>query len=190
MKWISILLATSFTAMLGRQIAFAALISVRLVTPAWSGHTLTSKEHKVLETWLATHREFQSATDADCKCAEDIQQMKIGSGGKWVPVPDYHPYVATGDFNNDGIRDFAVVVIDRSKPAKNFALLVFNGTFSSKAKLPAFIEPGLDLRGQGLFFGPPRPKPYRLVVGPFESDNTAVLVPQGRTYKLQANEGH
>jgi hypothetical protein len=114
--------------------------------------------------------------------------MKTGYGGNWTPVPDYHPYVATGDFNSDGVRDFAVVVIDRSKSAQNFVLVVFNGPFSSKASTPTFEESGLDLRGEGLFFGPPRPKPYRLVMGPFESDDTAILVPQGRTYKLQVNE--
>jgi hypothetical protein len=38
-------------------------------------------------------------------------------------------------------------------------------------------------------FGPPRPKPYRIVVGPFESDNTSILVPAGHSYKVQVNEG-
>ena len=114
--------------------------------------------------------------------------MKAGYGKDWPPVPAYQPYVATGDFNSDGVRDFAVVVIDRSKLAHNFVLLIFNGPFDVTAATPAFVESGLDLRNEGLFFGPPRPKPYRLVVGPFESDNSAVLVPHSRTYKLQGNE--
>jgi hypothetical protein len=114
--------------------------------------------------------------------------MKKGYGGRWPAVPDYHPYVATGDFNSDGVRDFAVVVVDRSKSAQNFVLLIFNGPFDAKAATPAFVESGLDLRNEGLFFGPPRPKPYRHVMGPFESDNSAILVPYGRTYKLQGNE--
>ncbi len=114
--------------------------------------------------------------------------MKVGYGGKWKPVPDYHPYVATGDFGGNGVRDFAIAVIEGSKSAHNFTLLVFNGPFGSKPASPAFRESGLDLRKEGIFFGPPRPKPYRLVIGPFESDNTWVLVPRDHTYKIQANE--
>jgi hypothetical protein len=58
--------------------------------------------------------------------------MKAGSGGVWKPVPDYHPYIATGDFNGDGAEDFAVVLIDRTKQEQNFALIVFNGPFNSE----------------------------------------------------------
>lgn len=163
---------------------FTVLIVIALPTAAWGGHALTSQEQEILGVWLTRHPQFRVATNGDCDCAEDIKQMKAGYGGSWTPVPDYHPYTATGDFNSDGVDDFAVVVVDRSKSTHNFALLVFNGPFGSNAVPPAFVESGLDLHGKGLFFGPPRPKPYRLVVGPFESDNTAILVPRGRTYKL------
>jgi len=84
--------------------------------------------------------------------------------------------------------DFAAVVIDSSRTAKNFTLLIFNGPFNSKKATPAYVKSGLDLREQGMSFGPPRPKPYRIVVGPFESDNTWILVPKGHTYKVQVNE--
>jgi hypothetical protein len=165
---------------------FATWLS--LVLPAWCGHTLTRQEQKIMDVWLSQHPKYRLATDADCECSDDIQQMKTGYGGKWKPYPDYHPYVVTGDFNSDGVGDFAAVVIDRSKTAKNFTLLIFNGPFGSKPPVPAYFESGLDLRGQGMSFGPPRPKPYRIVVGPFESDNTWILVPKGRTYKVQVND--
>ena len=174
--------------MVGTRIALMAVISIALVQPVWGGHTLTLQEQKILDAWLAGHQEYRLATDGDCDCAEDIQQMKKGYGGNWRPVPDYHPYVATGDFNSDGATDFAFVVIERAKSIHNFTLLVFNGPFGSKTAAPAFVESGLDLRHEGLGFGPPRPKPYRLLMGPFESDNTAILVTQGRTYKRQVNE--
>jgi hypothetical protein len=146
---------------------------------------LTSQEQKVLDSWLVQHPQFRLATDEDCDCAEDIKQVKAGAGGQWDPVPDYHPYVTTGDFNGDGVEDFAVVVVERSKNAKNFALLVFNGPFQSTKKSPAFMESGLDLKYQGLFYGPPRPKPYRLLVGRFESDSGSLLVPRGHGYRLE-----
>jgi len=146
------------------------------------------QEQGIINDWIKRHPAYRVATDADCDCAEEIQQMKAGYGGEWKPVTDYRPYVATGDFNSDGVSDFAVVVIARSKPTKNFSLLVFNGPFRAKSTAPAFTEPSLDLRYQGLSFGPPRPKPYRLMVGPFESDNTWILVPKRHTYRVQVNE--
>jgi hypothetical protein len=167
------------------RIALAALICLALAMPAWAGHTLAPQEQKALTNWLAKHPQFRAATDQDCDCAEDIQQMKAGDGGIWRPVSDYHPYLATGDFNRDGIRDFAAVVIDKTKSTHRFTLLVFNGPFSSDAVEPTFVAPALDLKYMGLFFGPPRPKPYRLIVGRFESDNTSMLVPYGKTYKLR-----
>lgn len=151
---------------------------------AWCGHTLSTQEHKVLSNWLSRHPRYRLAADKDCNCAADIEQMKAGDGGLWKPVRDYHPYVATGDFNSDGAEDFAVAVINRAKKDENFAVIVFNGPFESEEASPAFFKPGLDLTHQGLFYGPPRPKPYGLVVGHFESDNNVLLLPAGRSYKF------
>ena len=163
---------------------FLLMACLVLVVPAWSGHTLTAREQKVLESWLAHHLEYRIATDEDCDCADDIKQMKAGWGGAWKPVPDYHPYTATGDFNGDGVEDFAVAVVERSKQENNFALVVFNGPFKSETSSPAFMQSGLDLKYQGLVYGPPRPKPYRLLLGRFESDSGSLLIPHGRGYRL------
>jgi hypothetical protein len=163
---------------------FLLIACLLLVAPAWSGHTLTAQEQKVLKDWLAQHKEYRLAKDKDCDCASDIEEMKTGYGGKVKPIPAYHPYVATGDFNGDGVRDFAVVVVDRSKQEKNFVLVVFNGPFKSETASPAFMQAGLDLKYAGLSYGPPRPKPYRLLLGPFESDSGVLLIPHGRGYKL------
>jgi hypothetical protein len=164
---------------------FVLIACVLLVAPAWSGHTLTAKEQKILKSWLTDHGEYRLATDEDCDCADNIKQMKAGAGGAWKPVPDYHPYTATGDFNGDGVEDFAVVLVDRSKQEKNFTLVVFNGPFNSETALPAFMKSGLDLKYTGLFYGPPRPKPYRLLVAGFDSDSGSLLIPHGHGYKLR-----
>lgn len=164
---------------------FLLIACLVLNIPAWAGHTLSTQEQKVLENWLASHSEYRLATDEDCDCAGDIEQVKKGYGGAWKPVPDYHPYIATGDFNGDGVRDFAVVVIDRSKKENNFALLVFNGPFKSQTASPAFMDSGLDLKYSGLSYGPPRPKPYRLLLGRFESDSGSLLIPHGRGYRWE-----
>lgn len=148
---------------------------------------MSSAEQRVLKIWLARHSTYRQATDEDCDCAGDIQQIRAGYGG-WKPVRDYHPYIATGDFNGDGVEDFAVVLVDRSKQDKNFALIVFNGPFKSETPSPAFFQPGMDLKYIGLFYGPPRPKPYRLGLGPFESDSGGLLVPHGRGYRWDDTE--
>jgi hypothetical protein len=166
---------------LKRLLLVATLLSA---LPAWCGHTLTKQEQRILDGWLSQHPTYRAATDKDCDCSDDIEQMKTGYGGNWTPYPDYHPYIATGDFNSDGVTDFAVVVIDHSQLRNNFTVLIFNGPFGSKPATPAYVESGLDLRRQGMTFGPPRPKPYRLVVGPFESDNTWILIPSGQSYKV------
>ena len=150
--------------------------------PAWSGRTLTEAQEKVLQSWLARHANYRVAVDADCECSDEINETKAGTDG-WPPVPDYRPYIATGDFNSDGTVDFAVVLIDRSKRDRNFSLAVFNGPYQGRVQSPAFLKSGLSLRHGGLFFGPPRPKPYRLVIGNFNAGGV-VLMPHRNTYRL------
>ncbi len=62
-------------------------------------------------------------------------------------------------------------------------MIVFNGPFQGQTVSPVFMKSGLDLKGQGFFYGPPRQKPYRLLLGSFEAEG-AVLTPHGRTYTL------
>lgn len=164
------------------------VVSLAPLLPAWAGHTLSSQEQQVLKHWLEQHPKYRVATDEDCDCVGDIEQTKKGYGGLWKPVPDYHPYIATGDFNGDGVRDFAVALIDRTIQENNFALIVFNGPFKSGTASPAFVKSGLDLKYQGLAYGPPRPKPYRLLLGRFESDSGVLLMPHGRTYRMEYGE--
>src|SRR5258706_8909400 len=163
--------------------AILAVAIILLVAPALASHVLEPDHRRVLDAWLKQHPTMRLATDKDCGCEEDIQRLRTQSGGVWKPVPDYHPYVAVGDFNGDRTTDFAVVLVDTAKTTKVFTLVIFNGPFGAEAKSPAFLKANLDLTEHGLFFGPPRPKPYRLVLGPFESEGS-VFEPQNATYKL------
>lgn len=97
--------------------------------------------------------------------------------------PDYHPYVASGEFNGDGVIDFAVVVVSARK-AHDSVLLGFNGPNDLRHSIPAFVGLNGDLGRSALFFGPPHPRPYRLIFGPFESDNSLILKPHRKTYRL------
>ncbi len=166
-----------------RKLPLTICCLVSVVATVDAGHTLTSRQSGVMASWLTAHSGFRVATAADCACAEDIAQMRKGFGGRWKPVRDYAPYVATGDFNGDGQSDFAVVVVDISRPREHlFILMVFNGPSQSAVK-PHFTQRDLDMRGKGLFFGAPRPRPHRLVVGAFESEG-AILQPVGSSYRL------
>ena len=168
--------------------AFFLIACLVLTVPVRAGHTLSSEERQVLKSWLARHSAYRQARDEDCDCGGDIEQTRAGDGGVWKPVRDYHPYIATGDFNGDGAEDFAVVLINRSKQEKKFALIVFNGPFKSETPSPAFFQSGMDLKYIGLFYGPPRPKPYRLGLGRFESDSGSLLIPHGRGYRWDDTE--
>jgi hypothetical protein len=47
----------------------------------------------------------------------------------------------------------------------------------------------MDLSDEGMFYGGPRPKPWRFLVGPFESEGS-FLLPDGKSYRWEepANE--
>ena len=132
------------------------------------------RQRAVLGQWLEQHPALHVATDADCQCSDGIAQIRKGSGGVWKANPNYHPYYAFGDFNSDGAQDFAVVLIDS---AKKLHLVIFNGP----------VAPGISPAYQStkyvgaLFFGAPRPKPYRLVVGDFGSEG-GLFKPKGKSY--------
>jgi len=139
-----------------------------------------------LSKWLSQKKGWRLATEADCDCAEDIARMKQGFDGPWKAVPDYQPYYAAGDFNSDGIEDFAVALIDPGRATKQFAVAIFNGPFiEGKPQPEALFSDGFELVGCGFVFGPPRPKPYRLVVGRFESDNALLFAPRGNGYIIK-----
>jgi hypothetical protein len=150
---------------------------------AFAGYTLTIEQRAVIDAWLKTHQDYRIAEDKDCLCDDDISSMRTQSEGDWKAVPDYHPYWVSGDFNGDSITDLAVVVVS-TRARREFTLLVFNGPLDATHPVPAFVSPHQDMTHIGLFFGPPRPRPYRLLVGPFESEGL-ILEPRGKTYRLR-----
>jgi hypothetical protein len=107
-------------------------------------------------------------------------------GGVWLPIKDYEPYVAVGDFNDDDYEDFAVIVFNAGKQTRPFSLVVFNGPHDTTVATPSFVAADMELVRQGLFWGAPRPEPHRLLLGPFESEAVFTLVPVGSTYRLEA----
>lgn len=148
---------------------------------------IPGKYRPCLEAWLSAHPSYRIAIETDCTyCDNSIKDMRTKPYGDWKPLPDYQPYFTVGDFNSDSVDDFAVAVIDELKRDKKFRILVFNGPFNtSSLSKPAFVSGPIDLSNAGMFYGGPRPKPWRLLAGPFESEGT-LLVPQGKTYKWES----
>jgi hypothetical protein len=173
------------------RLVFVVAACLAGVQPVWCGHTLNPQQQKVLQQWLGQHRAYRLATDADCQCSRAIEDMKADSPTERQELADFHPYLVTGDFNHDGAEDFAVAVIDGSKETDNFVVLVFNGPFTQKpqsSSVRPFVASGLNLKGEALFYGPPASKPYRLLIGPFESDYVTHIVPEGNSYRFEASD--
>ena len=90
-------------------------------------HSLNANQNIALSAWLSDHPGYRLAHDRDCACDEELRTIRhSGYWGAWKPDPDYQPYVVSGDFNGDGVTDFAVVVINARKD-HDFTMLVFNG---------------------------------------------------------------
>ncbi len=135
--------------------------------------TYISKEHfSVLERWLQSRSDLRLAVDSDCQCDRDLASMRSeGSNSR------YQPYYASGDFNDDGQADFAVVVVAKTDASKKL-LAVFNAPLTSSTS-PAFFD---SIDGILVLSRPSAPA-KRLLVGRPYSD-AATLKPTGSGYSL------
>ena len=145
---------------------------------------LSEEEKKALSSWLDKHTELRLAIDSDCECEDMIEQMNEWTSHHGYKEITYHPYYVAGDFNGDGRRDFAVVLVHLGEKVGRYEIAIFNGTANpGKVNGPAYLLKGLDLEHQGLFYGPPRPQPWVLMFGPFETELDFGFVPKGDTYE-------
>lgn len=146
---------------------------------------VSSHYRPAITSWLTRHPGYRIALDADCSCDEDIAQMRAGYSGDWPAVPNYHPYYMVGDFRGDGAQDVAVGVISQQYP-KKFRVLIIHGTPAKGPAARTFLSEELDFH-QGLFYGAPRPKPWRLGVGPFESEGV-LFEPTPTGYRFSSDD--
>lgn len=124
---------------------------------------------RLVSGWLLQHPTYSLMVDADCACADDLREIRTANLGVWRARPDYRPFLATGDFDGDGQADAAVAV---TTDHRAFRVLILHGPNARKPYLSPVFTPG-----QMLFFGAPRPRPWRLIVGPYGIDTPALLVP-------------
>jgi hypothetical protein len=140
--WLS-MLAIVPTSISAGQMAGSRDISARMITiPPYikDGHRPT------LQEWLNSHPRYRPAVDADCCDSNEVVAYSSAEHSENAENPQF--YYADGDFNRDGLEDFAIVLIDTIDPARSVktgpgdwiaALAVFNGPFY-QLKPPAFFK--------------------------------------------------
>jgi uncharacterized protein len=147
---------------------------------------LAPKDRATVSQWLQSHPEYRLAVDEDCACADDIGRVRAGAGDGWPPNPSYHAFYVTGDFANDGAVDVAAGVIKFANP-KELQILILHGENARGEHRQDFLSESFPLKGNALFFGAPRPKPWVLLVGGFESEG-AMFEPTSTGYHLNDSE--
>ncbi len=157
-----------------------------------------SEDRSVLARWLSANPEWRLATDRDCwfwnwnanprtktDCREGLDRIRT------TESKDYQPYYLSADLNGDGTRDIAVFMVSRTDPDRG-QIVIFNGpAASSRSTVPAFTldnsHPYAKSWAFGYFafhYGPPRPRPYRLLVGEWEAER-AIIEPDGKGYRVR-----
>ena len=138
----------------------------------------------VLTPWFAAHPNFRLLDDSDCRCDDDLKRTRTQTAGVWKPSPNYHPYYLTGDFNDDGQSDLAVGVAQATEAGQIRFLIINSFQAEDKSRPPAFLSETFAAN-TSLFWGAPRPRPYRLVAGPFESEGILFKPTQNGQYRVQ-----
>lgn len=138
---------------------------------------LQTQHGALLQQWLKGRPQLRLATEADCTNREGLRATRQEYG------QSYQPYYTTGDFNRDGKEDVAVVLINKQRRSRKFAIAIFNGQPAGKAAVagPAFYRDGVDLSDGGLIWRTDN----RLLAGTFQTDNCIILEPRGRSYVIK-----
>lgn len=150
---------------------------------------ILDEDRETLNIWLKEHSELKLALDSDCRCNNLIAQMNEWAEYHGTKGNAFHPYYVSGDFNFDGNMDFAAAFIDVRRQENNFVLVIFNGPVQeNKLKKLAYVLKSLNLKEGGLFYGPPRPKPWMLMYaeeGQTETESDSAFVAKGDTYEYK-----
>jgi hypothetical protein len=98
---------------------------------------LQPQHRAVLKKWLANRPWLRPATEDDCEDKANLALMRRDLGRR------VHPYYSVADFNGDGRKDFAVLLVVKGKD--EVALAVFNAPFTSPR--PAYFERRFEKMG-------------------------------------------
>jgi hypothetical protein len=136
---------------------------------------LQLKHKAVLKKWLGKRAWLRPATEDDCSDKGNLAYIRRELG------TNVHPYYSVADFNHDGRKDFAVLLVVKGKD--EMALAVFNAPFVRSK--PAYFERGFEKMGN-MYIAFNYPVKSHLYLGVFESDYYCMtLIPKGRKYTYE-----
>jgi hypothetical protein len=157
-----------------------------VLTTAWSLfcvagalESMAPEDAKAIYAWLAKHKEYQLATVEDCNCLEGIGILREGDGKAWKPQPSYQPYYAVGDFDGNGVQDFAVVVRPVSQQEGSQVLVFMRSALGGSNNPISYPVRSKTLEGVALFARPKKTK-TALLVGAFSSEAEEIRIPRHR----------
>lgn len=158
-----------------------SFLLLMLVTPfcfADVADYMAANDVEQVQKWLDVHKEYRLATLNDCECDDNILPLRQGDGKVWKAQPKYQPYYAIGDFDNDGMRDFAVVVRRIMEDEKPLVLVFLKGKIKHSTKPIVYSIHEKSVSGIGLFLS--RSKPRKLLVGAFASEGEEIPLSKGK----------
>lgn len=151
-------------------VAVAAQRSVREYTPG---------QRAALQEFIEKHPQYQYQFIPDTWF--DATTLSAARN-EWGFGKAFKPYYQTGDFNRDGMQDFAVILLTGENiegPARGMHVVIFNGERGNKYRV-AHVEreefsPALFIKKAG----------NELFVGIMETDSAGCFVPDGRGYIVE-----
>ena len=115
---------------------FIALLAVVASASADSIPLFVKSQHQAtLQKFLDQHPYYYIAPESLCDCKDELLQLRIND-------PDFEPYYAVGDINDDQIEDFAVALLDKRKVRNGSPVLtvvIFHGPFSNRKPKDGFV---------------------------------------------------
>jgi len=145
-----------------------------------------SAQHSVTEYSSAQRAAMQSVMDKDSSLAFIPETWFNANSLRYARTdPEmafgkaFKPYYQVGDFNHDGRKDFAVLLLRGNAPDLGMTALVFNGTKNGGFRLAhREDEPFSELRFLKVTEG-------KLWIGVMESDEAGCFVPAGTGYIVE-----
>ncbi len=109
------------------------------------GYGWTPAEKAAVDQYLAIHPNLRVATDSDARTTDDASDM-----AKLYGV--YHPYFLRGDVDDDGILDFVIAFVDRTKASSApwFTVAVFRANGRGGYLAPVELEREVSLENGDL----------------------------------------
>lgn len=106
-------------------ILIALLLGITSASASEIPAFVQSQHQTTLRAYLAKYPYYYIAPESLCGCEEQLSLYR-------KQEPEFQPYYAVGDINDDGIADFAVGLLDnrKSKDAEPMlTLVIFHGPF-------------------------------------------------------------